>query len=208
MTPKIFRLSDLKFMSVPLAILLLIVGALVWNVRAGEPLENLAIGISGVTSAMVVGLVVWFYVQRWRWVRKFAYTIRGVQYFYESGTVRYGATVVTDEIRETLNRWSSYYRSIGREPAFIKQVDNGTFIKGLVCVFRPEARWLDYSPTFGQRWVAGVARQNILYVGQGGRRLAETAHQHELSHPLLRRIEGHYIDEETAHEIFRIVGVL
>lgn len=204
---RMFYLSDLLFMLVPGLAIGLVVTAVVWNLISsdGEPIPTAGWVTASISILACIAVVVIFYVDRWRWVRKHFYTVRGVHYFYEDGAKRYLRIHVETDINETINRWYAYYKEGGS--LRLVEVELAFFIRGAVCIFYPEAAWTPQRPGWWGRRVTGLTTGNFMEVGQGGRLLKATAHKHELSHVHLNRYENRFVGEEESHALFKEVGV-
>lgn len=207
--PKLFRLADLTFMIAPILIIGMIVVAVGWNLVSAEG-ESLPIGAWVVAVANVIGtvaVVVAFYVQRWLWVRTYLYTAMGVHYFYEEGAKKYLRVSIEQDILRTLELWHGYYEARGEDVSKLKLIDAGTYIRGIVCLFKKEATWVHTAPGWWTRKVTGLAFENTIIVGQGDRMIKNTAHAHELSHIHISRYGGRRVPEDESHEIFKDVRV-
>ncbi len=210
---KLFRLSDITLLLAPTLIIGLVVAAMVWNLVSpeGEPLPLISWVIAGVNIVATLAIVVVFYVQRWLWVRQYAYSVMGVHYFYEEGAKKYLRVSIESDIRNMLKKWVSYYQAKGtQEVSFVarrSQIEAGQYIRGIVCIFRRESHWIHTAPGWWTRRVTGLAFENTVIVGQGDRMVEKTAHAHELSHIHISRCEGRRILEDESHEIFKEVGV-
>lgn len=205
---RLFRLSDLGLVGIVFAIIGLTVAAVVWNLVSadGEPIP--VAGWVSASAAVAAGLaiVIIFYVQRWQFVRSYAYTVRGVEYFYPDGAKKYLIVNVEQDIDAMIEKWLAYYRKEGIE-SNLALVASGAFIEGAVCIFRPEAKWEHTAPGFWTRMVTGLTWGNWTMVGQGGRPIEKTAHAHELSHVHINLYSGKLINEAESHALFKTVGV-
>lgn len=206
---RLFRLSDLGLVGIVFAIIGLTVAAVVWNLVSadGEPIP--VAGWVSASAAVAAGLaiVTIFYVQRWQFVRTYAYTVRGVEYFYRDGAEKYLVVKVEQDIDEMLKKWVLYYKQAGIDDNLLKSVGAGAFIDGAVCIFRPEFKWEHSQPGFWTRMVTGLTWGSWTMVGQGDRPIEKTAHAHELSHVHINLYSGKFINEAESHAIFKTVGV-
>lgn len=205
---KLFRPKDLGLVGIVLGIVALIVSAVVWNLVSGGGEHIPTAGWVSASAAVVASLAVLtiFYAQRWLFVRTYAYTIRGVEYFYRDGAKKYLVAEIERDIEAMIEKWLAYYRREGVE-SNLALVASGAFIDGAVCVFRPEKAWKHTAPGFWTRMVTGLTWGNWAMVGQGDRPIERTAHAHELSHVHLNLYTGKLINEADSHAIFKVVGV-
>ena len=197
MSHKLFRLDDLWLVGIVFGIVSLTTFAVGWNW-----FHEVDIPIGGWVSsagAVLIPLVILavFYAQRWMWVQRYAYTVRGVEYYYASLTPRYLRLSVSNDIDKMLVKWGVYFGG-----PFDHMV-----LTGVVCIFRPEASWIHTAPGWWSRKVTGIQMGNVVVVGTGSMVVEGTAHAHELSHVFLERQLKRYVGEAEAHGIFKEAGV-
>lgn len=206
---RLFRPADLGLVGIIIGIIGLTVAAVAWNLVSSEGESISVAGWVSASAAVAAGIaiLVIFYVQRWQFIRTYAYTVRGVEYFYRDGAKQYLVVGVEQDIESMLAKWLTYYRNEGVDSHLQKSIADGAFIDGAVCIFRPEKAWKHEQPGLWTRMVTGLTWGNWTMVGQDGRPIEKTAHAHELSHVHINLYAGKLVNEVDSHAIFRSVGV-
>ena len=209
MHPRMFRASDLLFLWIPGLMITLIVAGFCYHylvIHETVPWPGWMVsGLMVLGSLVVVGAFFW---ERWQWVRLYAYTVRGVDYFYMDGARKYMALDVERDLERMLGQWYAYYNDEDDAIEWKRQsIPSGTFIKGSVCVFRPEGHWEHTAPGWWTRKVTGISGWAWAMVGQGGKPVEETAHAHEMAHIHLNRWLDRTVPENAAHEIFHSASI-
>jgi hypothetical protein len=192
-----FRWTDLILIGIITAIIGLIVAAMIYT--GLEEFIPIAGWVSVFAAMGCVSVVlILFYVKRWQWVRKYRYTIGGVEYFYELNASIYSEKAVRQDLGLMLERWFEYHQRAGS----IAECE--ARLKNSICLFRIEGHWV---PNFWNRAVTGLTTGNFAVVGQGRKPIDRTAHKHEMSHIYINRLENRVVGELESHEIFKQVGV-
>jgi hypothetical protein len=206
MKPKLFRADDL--INIPMIGFLIaaaIVGALLWNVVSpqGEIIPPQGWGISALTVAMSLFIVVIFYVERYRWICQYKYTTRfGVSYYYEPGATPYLLLDVEEDTVVMQSKWITYFTDKNSNPTITIGFPD---FKDTVVLFKRAGNWVE--PNWWSRRVTGLAYYNMAIVGQGGKHIRDTAHKHELSHIYINHHVPEQSEEKAAHELMAKVGV-
>jgi len=200
MKPKLFDVSDLLLIWIPIAIILLISGAIAWNLISshGEPIKWQGYFISGLVIVTCIGIIIRFYLDRYNFISMWKYTTsNGVACYYEPNTKIYLKLEVETEITRVLNKWS-----VAGKLTIVTGVN---WVGGIVCIFKPASDFITHG--WWRRRVCGIAYDSTIAVAQGGRSIENTSFSHELSHIILSRISLRVVPENEAHSIFTEVGI-
>jgi hypothetical protein len=205
-----FRVKDLLWLPIPVAIITL---SSIFAIF-GKKVEIGGYITLGLCIACMITIILTIYINRWRWVRLYKYTINGVHYLYKENSKIYYEDDIQQDQLTLFVKWREYYNDNNMHDRVSEVIES---IDGVICLFRPEYAWEEKGPGKITRLVVGLAHGNFVQVGQGyppehekygeSKPIDVTAHRHELSHPLLNNIEGMTYSEDLSHNIFEKVGV-
>jgi hypothetical protein len=206
MKPKLFRLSDLLDISIPLFMAGLIIYTFMWNKLSvnGEPISVIGSSIAGIITGICLTIVIVYYVLRHEFISQYKYTTKhGIACYFGPNSKIYLKLDVENCTDTILNRWVQFapyvIQPLTRLPA-------NAIRNGVTCMFRYEG---DFVAEVGwwKRRVYGYTLDKTIVVGQGNKPVDWTAFGHELSHIIINYLMDKDVPENEAHKIFTQVGV-